>query len=401
MRRICALGCLLLGSALGVAASAAPVPAPGADAVCQAWPRWDAFKTRFMSADGRIIDLGSADSRTVSEGQSYGLFFALVANDKPAFEKILGWTQEHLAAGDLVGHLPGWLWGQKKDGSWGLIDANSAADADLWIAYSLVQAGRAWHERRFTALGALLARRILQQESIAPPELGRSVLPAALGFQLGPQAWRLNPSYVPLQVLRGLAQALPDQPQWQQLPAPALRLMRDPAPHGFAPDWVEYHAPGAAGGAASVDSNGFRADAATAGVGSYDAIRVYLWAGMLAPTDPARADLLKTFQPMADYVAAHGFPPEKVDTVRGTAGATAGPSGFSAALLPLLDSLNQPALAEQQLARVRDLEQHAPAGYFSQVLTLFGTGWHDGRYRFAADGSLQPAWNTTCLPAAH
>jgi len=49
---------------------------------------------------------------------------------------------------------------------------------------------------------------------------------------------------------------------------------------------------------------------------------------MLASADPARARLLKTFQPLADYIAAHGFPPEKVDTANGIAEPNAGPSGF-------------------------------------------------------------------------
>src|ERR1700693_2732192 len=93
------------------AASAASAPLPETRAVCQPWPRWEAFKTRFISAQGRVIDIGSSDTRPTSEGQSYGLFFALVANDKPAFEKLLIWTQSNLAQDDLIGHLPAWLWG--------------------------------------------------------------------------------------------------------------------------------------------------------------------------------------------------------------------------------------------------------------------------------------------------
>ena len=30
------------------------------------------------------------------------------------------------------------------------------------------------------------------------------------------------------------------------------------------------------------------------------------------------------------------------------------------------------------------------------VLTLFGAGWDQGRYRFAADGTLQPDWSESC-----
>jgi endoglucanase len=328
----------------------------------------------------------------------------MVANDKPAFEKLLDWTQSNLAQGDLIAHLPAWLWGQNKDGVFEVLDTNSASDADLWIAYSLVQAGRQWQDRRFTAIGAMLAKRILAEESAALPGLGRSLLPAAVGYQLDAHRWRLNPSYVPLQIVQGLASALPEQPQWKQLRASTLRLLMEPAVHGFAPDWVQYQTAGI-GNSASGDRNGtqagsFSADTITAAAGSYDAIRVYLWAGMLASGDSARAALLKTYQPMADYVLAHGYPPEKVDTVTGDFGPNAGFKGFSAAVLPMLAVSDQSALADGQLARIAATDQQAsPAGYYSEVLTLFGTGWHEGRYRFAADGSLLPAWSEICHSA--
>lgn len=352
------------------------------------------------------MDRGSADDRTTSEGQSYGLFFALVANDQPSFDAILEWTQQYLAEDDLVGHLPAWLWGRRADGSWGVLDGNSASDSDLWIAYSLLQAGRIWHERRYTALGTLLARRVVQEETAVVPGLGRTLLPAKVGFHPLPDTWRLNPSYVPLQVLEGLAQALPDQAQWSQVMATSTRLLLESAPRGYAPDWVEYSATAGAGSttaskaaASTKSASGFLTDQATRGTGSYNAIRVYLWAGMLASAVPARAQLLRVYRPMADYVAAHGYPPEKVDTRDGVA-TDEGPAGFSAALLPFLDALNRTALADQQAARTQSIERHTPSGYYSQVLALFGEGWRAGRYRFGADGSVIPAWSGTCTPAA-
>ncbi|MEK7927443.1 glycosyl hydrolase family 8, partial [Burkholderia contaminans] len=124
------------------------------------------------SADGRVIDVGSDDSRTVSEGQAYGLFFALVANDRRMFDTILAWTENNLAQGDLSAHLPAWLWGRAPDGAWRVLDANAASDADLWIAYALVEAGRLWHERSYTARGALLAKRVLDVETATVPGLG-------------------------------------------------------------------------------------------------------------------------------------------------------------------------------------------------------------------------------------
>ena len=34
--------------------------------------------------------------------------------------------------------------------------------------------------------------------------------------------------------------------------------------------------------------------------------------------------------------------------------------------------------------------------YYSAVLTLFGQGWDQHRFRFTASGELQPDWNQEC-----
>src|SRR5215470_19858859 len=91
---------------------------------------WKSYAAKFMDNQIRVIDHDAGD-RTTSEGQAYAMFFALVANDRPRFDGLLHWTELNLADGDLSSHLPAWLWGQRQDKSWGVRDANSAADADL------------------------------------------------------------------------------------------------------------------------------------------------------------------------------------------------------------------------------------------------------------------------------
>lgn len=365
-----------------------------------AWPDWDSFKQGTLSDDGRIIDHSTPQQATVSEGQAYALFFALVANDRPTFDHVLNWTQNNLAQGDLTTHLPAWIWGrhearnaavggQATSPEWGVIDANPASDADLWIAYSLLEAGRLWHERSYTALGTVLARTILSQETAVLPGLGRTVLPGPLGFHPQEDMWRLNPSYVPLQVMRRLASALPQQAEWTAVYDSSVKLVTDTAPHGFSPDWVVYRR-----------DKGFQPDEASKAESAYNAIRVDLWAGMLAGDAPSRAAALDAFRPMADFVAAHGFPPERVDTQSGTAGSNAGNAGLSAAVAPYLAALGRNDLAQAQEQRTRSLAHEGPLGYYSQVLALFGLGYLDGQYRFDADGAVVPAWTSTC-PAAH
>ncbi|MXN73286.1 cellulase [Burkholderia sp. 4701] len=377
-----ALTLALAASAAGAAAGAPATGQDAAGAACgAAWPRWDAFKRDFVSADGRVVDVGSADSRTVSEGQAYGLFFALVANDRRAFDTILGWTENNLAQGDLTAHLPAWLWGRAADGAWRVLDANAASDADLWIAYTLVEAGRLWHERSYTARGALLAKRVLDDETASVPGLGLTLLPGPVGFRLANDQWRVNPSYSPPQVIRGLGARLPDDRRWASLAASTARVLLDTAPKGFSPDWALYRA-----------GAGFAPDPATHAESAYNAIRVYLWAGMLDSADPLAAPLLARFAPFAEHIAAHGAPPEKVDTTTGAAGPNDGNGGFSAAAVPFLDARGQRALADAQAARVDALARQSPPGYYTSVLTLFGLGWRDARYRFAADGTLDVRW---------
>lgn len=382
LRRVslhCAVACALGGAALS-SAIAAQCP----------WADWDTFRRDTISQDGRVIDASTGQQVTVSEGQSYALFFALVANDRATFDRLLTWTENNLAQGDLTTHLPAWIWGKRTEGeqpgTWGVIDPNPASDADLWIAYALLEAGRLWNERRYTALGTLVARRVLREETAVLPGLGRTLLPGPVGFHPAPDTWRLNPSYVPLPVMRRLAAALgAEDGGWKTLVDTSARMIVDTAPKGFSPDWVIYR-----------KGHGFQPDTQTQAGGSYNAIRVYLWAGMTAPRDPSRTSVLHAFRPMADYVVAHGHPPERVDTQAGTFGPNAGNAGFSAAVAPYLAALGLGDAARAQASRTRTMAAQAPLGYYSQVLALFGLGHLDGHFRFEADGTLVPAWKSTC-----
>lgn len=271
------------------------------------WPAWDHFKKTFIAEDGRVIDHSGPRKPTTSEGQAYALFFALSANDKAAFQRILTWTENNLAAGDLTARLPAWQWGQREDNSWGVIDKNPASDADLWIAYSLGVAGEVWKDKRYSALSSLLALRILNEETAELPGLGLSLLPAPTGFNLPNNQWKLNASYLPLPLLRWFEQKESDE-RWKRMLAPAMRLIAGSAPKGYAADWIIYDA-----------QKGFLPDSqgAEKGQGGYNAIRVYLWAGMMASQDAERANLLKLLRPMLQLVDSKGYPPEFIDILSG------------------------------------------------------------------------------------
>jgi len=344
---------------------------------------WQNYTAHFISPQGRVIDYEEGGV-TTSEAQSYALFFALVANDKTLFSQLLDWTQNNLAQGSLAEHLPAWRWGKRKNGSWGVLDKNSASDADLWMAYTLIQAGRLWQEPRYTALGDLLAKRIVMREVVTVPGIGVMLLPGKNGFYKQPDTYVFNLSYLPLPVVDALGRDLPDGP-WQQMARNLPTVIRDISPKGFVPDWVSYTV-----------GKGF-GSAPEGLAGSYNAIRVYLWAGMTNPATPGSAGIIGSLWGMQDYLSTHLLPPLTVDTASGTAHGV-GPVGFSAAVIPYLERLAMKSqVANQTLRLTAELDPKTglygnPPRYYDQNLILFAIGWKDAAFRFAPDGNLEPIW---------
>jgi len=386
----------LAGFVLSTFLSLAGGRAIAATCVAVDWPLWSDFKTHFVQPDGRVLDASTPQLHSSSEGQSYAMFFALVANDPPAFEKLWRWSINNLAQGDAGTVLPGWIWGRADDGSWRVLDPNSASDADLWYVYSLLEAGRLWNRPDYIQDAMRLLALVESKEIVSLPGLGPMLLPGPIGFEQPNRIWQLNPSYLPVPVLRRLATASPSGP-WAGVAASTARLITSVTPKGFIADWVGYQA--------TSDTNGrFIIDPVKGDRGSYDAIRVYLWAGVTPNVDPLATRIRDALKGMTTAIATFGFPPESVVTLTGAISGT-GPFGFSAALVPYLRSTGQAAMAESQLQRARRLqidslaapalEQHQPP-YYDYVLSLFGVGWADGRYAFNPNGTLRAPWRNPC-----
>jgi len=359
---------------------------------CADWNAYRTFASRFIQADGRVVDFSTPAQQTTSEGQSYAMFFALVANDRAMFDRLLNWTRANLAANQFDANtmrLPSWQWGRKADGSFGVLDPNSASDSDVWIAYDLLQAGRLWNEPRYTRLGEALAAQIVKHEVASLDGIGPMLLPGPQGFQID-DVTRLNPSYSPLPVLRGLASAMPKGP-WNALAENGYKLVSVTSPRGFAPDWAAY-------------KNGqFVVDPQNADTGSYDAIRVYLWAGMASSADPLSKPWLAALGGMRQAVAQTGIPPERVAVSTGV-GSGEGPLSYWASLGPYFKALGDDR--GLGLARTHLAVLDAPIGspvinnrepvYYDRVLGLFGAGFIEGRYRFDEAGRLVPSWRSAC-----
>ncbi len=404
------------GKKAAVAASDAQREHARADARCSAWADWDRYAEAFIEADGRVVDR-TAGARTTSEGQAYALALALVAGDRARFSAVLHWTDVNLAGAALGERLPAWLWSSGPKG-FAIADANAASDADLWLAWALLEAGRLWNEPRYEALGDRLLIQVRTLEIVDLPGLGLALLPAPHGF-LSPEApsadagstaarvARLNPSYVPLPLLRRFADRDPRGP-WSALAQSWDRLLHDAAPNGLVPDWI-----------AQSSSAGVFVDPVSGSVGSYDAIRTILWAAFIDEADPLRASWQRSTRGLADWYRATGRIPERVDTrapapskdgsasagsvdSRGLSGHE-GPPGFWAAILPSLAAQGDVG----GVAALRERLEHSrgpsgnfgePAAYYDQNLALFALGFLDGAFRFSRDGRLQPRWTSCAQP---
>ncbi len=357
------------------------------------WPLWAAYAQRFIDDQGRVIDR-SANDRTTSEGQAYAMFFALVDNDRARFDKLLKWTEANLAAGNLSLRLPAWNWGHAPAGAWGVLDDNSASDADLWMAYDLLEAGRLWHEPRYAKLGTAIATQIVKQEVVTIPSVGTWLAPGPRGFHLMADTYVVNPSYMPLPLLQRFAHASPAGP-WKLIAASLPTLLAPAVGNGFAMDWVSVSKTGVQATFPPVQGSSGQQSGQPAG--SYDAIRVYLWAGITDPAAPGLRSLLPLLTGMKNVVDQSGVPPEQVSAAGKVVHADS-PVGFSAAVIPYLNALGDKNAATQSTRRVT-VSRDAKTGlvgtavtYYDQNLVLFSTGYTEGRFRFRRDGQLAVSW---------
>lgn len=361
---------------------------PKVEANCESgWSQWRAYSTHFIQADGRIIE-HSQKGRTTSEGQAYALFHSLIANDQKTFAKVLKWSENNLTDGNLGSSLPAWVWGQNENKGWSILDTNSAADADMWFAYTLLQAGRLWNVAEYSNKGQALLKLIETELVVNLPNLGPMVLPGKQGFDNDGKSWRLNPSYLPIQQLRYFSQ-VGDKQLWQGVIDSTERLITVASANGAVPDWVVYH------------RNGSYHPAEDDGpIGSYDAIRVYLWIGMLDDGEPLKRSLLHRLKYSCD---SEGSPPERINT-RSMQGSGKAPIGFKAALTPYFKSKEATRCLNSALDQVNkhwnDGLLSAKPVYYDQNLAMFSMAWLEGRFAFDAQGRLVTDWTTTCFGTA-
>jgi endoglucanase len=233
-------------------------------------PDWLSFKSRFVAADGRVVDTGN-NGISHSEGQSYGMLFSVAFNDMQSFDLISGWTARNLTRPTDSLHIWRYLPNQRDHTP----DLNNATDGDLVIAMALSRAARLWG-RQDNARMALSIARDVRNLLIANAGSRVVLLPGLNGFTKR-AALIANLSYYNFVALRELG-AIDPSPLWQVLELDGLALMQA-ARFGrwqLPPDWLSVPLDG---GPVSVASG-------WPPLCSYDAIRVPLnltWAQVLPP----------------------------------------------------------------------------------------------------------------------
>ncbi|WP_144764325.1 glycosyl hydrolase family 8 [Curtobacterium sp. 9128] len=189
------------------------------------------FLDRYVDG-GRVVRHDQGGD-TVSEGQAYGLLIAYASGDRDRFGAIWSWTERHMLTDDS---LLAWRWTADD----GVVDEQSASDADLDTARALVLAGKAWGDDRYTRAGRTMAAAVLDHET-ATTDLGRILLP---GPWADSEPYRYDASYASPAAYRVLAAATGD-PRWTELErgssaVTAAVLAKTDLPS----DWSQVHADG-------------------------------------------------------------------------------------------------------------------------------------------------------------
>ncbi|MCF4166141.1 glycosyl hydrolase family 8 [Zavarzinia compransoris] len=225
LARLVLLAAIVFGALGGVATAQAPVP-------------WTDFKGRFLKPDGRIADNGN-DGVSHSEGQGFAMLLAVIANDRPAFDLIWGWTRDHLRREQDA--LFAWRWVPGAGDP--VPDRNDAADGDIFIAWALMRAGSRWEDPGLTEAGAEIRRAI--REKLVIEHVGRHLLlPGVEGFRTEGEAGKpgdviVNPSYLVFPAFLAFHAAAPEE-GWDRVIADGFTLLLDArfGRYGLPPDWL-------------------------------------------------------------------------------------------------------------------------------------------------------------------
>jgi endoglucanase len=197
---------------------------------------WQAYKARFVTEKGRVIDTGNKFI-SHSEGQGYGMLLAVAANDRPTFDRIWGWTRANLMVRDDA--LLAWRWEPGKRPA--VADMNDASDGDILIAWALAEAGDFWNDMSYRIAGRRIAVEMARKLVLFKTKMGAILLPAVSGFHESDRADGpvVNLSYYVFPAFARLKLVAPEV-DWPGLTQTGLDLLdaTRTGPETLPPDWI-------------------------------------------------------------------------------------------------------------------------------------------------------------------
>ncbi len=333
------------------------LPSAGA----QEFREWDSFRDLHVTTEGAVADHRAEGDVITSESQAYAMFFALAAHEPEVFRRILEFTAARLAGGSLEERLPAWKY---QNGE--IQDPNNATDADLFISYSLLEAGRLWNRPEYTALGRAVLRNIMAAAVYRHPVLGPLILPGRQGFVAKDGTVTLNPSYYPPFVIARLSL---EDPEFARAGSNTLAQVIRGSGAGFAPDWMHFTARGEL--LTLPDDRG-----------GWDATRVYLWLGLTSDSDPVKKLMLPAYRNISVMAGSTLKAPDSNDFYQGVMSGDGGPA-FQAPLGVMDQDRGAALFRTLTAARVFDRGE-----YYGHALTVFAEGYHRNIIRFDRRGRL-------------
>ncbi len=376
---------------------------------------WVGYKAHFIQSDGRVRD-PNAENISTSEGQSYAMLRAVWMNDRETFDRVYQWSINNLQA-PRSDKLFAWRWGklpnaeattilnpkaiinseektptllvktvpqlESVDGTWGVLNQESASDADQDIALALILAARIWKEPQYQTDALAILHDFWNKNTGASPA-GR-VLFAGDWHKNDITAELINPSYFAPYAYRIFAEVDTNpEHHWLELVDSSYYILNqatDQTRTGLPPNWLLFSLEPDKKISLFYQTSDQRSDY------GYDAIRVHWRIGMdhlLTPNNPRALAFLKKSNFLERYWALKNRLPETltVDGIeRNNKVKSPSLSTYGASLLglTLTNKVTANAIIDQQL--LPSLHQEAFWGdkkdYYAQNWVWFGLAAHD------------------------